>query len=56
MADLFSRKTKFELVKEDYKAVEFHTSRFLNGSRDPLALQCYQLLKQEAMKREKNER
>jgi hypothetical protein len=53
MADLFSRKAKFELVKEDMRAVAFHCSRFENGSRDPLALQCYQMIKQEDAAREK---
>lgn len=53
MADLFTRKARFDLVKEDIKALEFHASRFLNGSRDALALQCYQVVQQEATKREK---
>lgn len=53
MADLFTRKASFNLVKEDVKALEFHASRFLSGSRDALALQCYQVVKQDALKREK---
>lgn len=56
MADLFTRKASFKLVKEDIKALEFHASRFMNGSRDALALQCYQLIQQEATKREKTNR
>jgi hypothetical protein len=35
------------------RAVEFHASRFENGSRDPLALQCYQIIKQEEAERDK---
>jgi hypothetical protein len=42
MVDLYTRKAKFIKVVEDPKAVEFHASKYLNGSRYPLALQCYQ--------------
>ncbi len=42
-----SRKAKFEEVKESREAVAFHRNRFENGSRDKLALQCYQLKMQE---------
>jgi hypothetical protein len=44
MIDLYTRKAKFINVIEDPKAVEFHASKYLSGSRYPLALQCYQHL------------
>lgn len=53
MADVFSRKAAFILVKENDKAVRFHADRFIGGSRDSLALQCYQLIKQEEKRNEK---
>lgn len=42
--DLYSRKAKFENVKEDEKALEFHKSRYDNGSRDALAKLCWQTI------------
>lgn len=53
MTDLMSRKAKFHLVIEDPKALEFHAARFMNGSRDSLAVRCYQFIEQEARKNEK---
>jgi hypothetical protein len=44
MADMYTRKASFAKVIEDPKAVEFHASKYLAGSRYPLALQCYQHL------------
>jgi hypothetical protein len=45
MADLFTRKAKFEQVKFDLKALEFHRDRYESGAVDKLALQCYQYLR-----------
>jgi len=45
--DLFSRKAPFDLVKEDPKAVQFHTDRRERGAVDPLAKLCYQLTQQQ---------
>lgn len=42
MADLFTRKAKFEEVKQDLKAVQFHKERYEGGSVDALAKQCFQ--------------
>jgi hypothetical protein len=42
MADLLSRKAKFEEVKRDLEAVLFHKNRYENGSVDTLAKQCFQ--------------
>jgi hypothetical protein len=44
MVDLYTRKAQFTRVMEDPKAIEFHASKYLSGSRYPLALQCYQYL------------
>jgi hypothetical protein len=44
MADLYTRKASFTKVVKDPQAVEFHASKYLAGSRYPLALQCYQHL------------
>jgi len=48
--DLFSRKATFEMVKENPEAVMFHAVKFQSGSRYPLALQCFQFIKQEQSK------
>lgn len=54
MTDLMSRKANYALVIQDAKALEFHASRFMSGSRDSLAARCYQYVKQEASKAEKS--
>lgn len=46
MTDLFARKASFAAVKQDLKAVQFHKSRFENGSIDTLAKQCFQYWQQ----------
>lgn len=46
MTNLFSIKAKFDQVKFDIKAVQFHAIRWDNGSRDALAKTCYQYLQQ----------
>lgn len=50
MSDLYTRRAKFTEVQADIKAVEFHASKYLSGSRYPLALQCYQYLKLQELK------
>jgi hypothetical protein len=45
MADLMSRKAKFEEVKQDTKALRFHCDRYESGATDKLAKQCYQYLR-----------
>lgn len=50
MPDLYTRKAGFNEVIADPKAVEFHASKYLTGSRYPLALQCYQYLKLQELK------
>lgn len=42
MADLYTRKASFDLVKQNKQALEFHKDRFESGSRDALAKLCYQ--------------
>ncbi len=42
MADLKSRKAKFEEVKFDKEALDFHADRYESGSVDKLAKQCHQ--------------
>ncbi len=54
MADLFSRKAKFEEVKWNIDAVVFHKNRYDNGSVDPLARQCMQYYKTIIEPKEKN--
>lgn len=44
MIDRFSRKAKFEEIKHDMDAVEFHAAKYLDGSVYPLAKQCFQLI------------
>lgn len=46
MLDLYNRKTPFEIVKQDLKAVSFHRNRYQNGSIDILAKQCFQYWQQ----------
>lgn len=43
MANLLSRKAKFDDVKRDMDALLFHKNRYENGSVDLLAKQSYQL-------------
>ena len=50
MADLYTRKARFNEVTADPKAIEFHASKYLTGSRYPLALHCYQYLKLQELK------
>ena len=38
-----SMKAKFENVKYDLSAVNFHAEKYMNGSVYPLAKQCFQL-------------
>ena len=38
-----SMKAKFDDVKYDFKAVEYHAQKFVDGSTYLLAKQCYQL-------------
>jgi hypothetical protein len=45
MADLMSRKARFEDVKQDPKALRFHCDRYESGAVDTLAKQCYQYLR-----------
>jgi len=40
--DNMSMKAKFEDVKYDIKALEFHAQKFVSGSTYILAKQCYQ--------------
>lgn len=54
MADLFSRKAKFEEVKWNIDAVMFHKSRYEGGSVDPLARQCMQYYKMVIEPKENN--
>jgi hypothetical protein len=42
MADLMSRKARFDEVKRDMNALMFHKNRYENGSVDALAKQCFQ--------------
>lgn len=42
MADLKSRKAKFDEVKFNKEALDFHANRYENGSVDALAKQCHQ--------------
>ncbi len=42
MADLMSRKAKFDEVKFHKEALDFHANRYANGSVDALAKQCHQ--------------
>lgn len=46
MADLFSRKAKFDQIKYVPEALTFHASRYENGSVDALAKQAFQYLQQ----------
>jgi hypothetical protein len=39
----YSMKAKFESVKFDLDAVNFHAEKYLNGSVYPLSKQCFQL-------------
>ncbi len=42
MADLKSRKAKFDEVKFNKEALDFHADRYASGSVDALAKQCHQ--------------
>lgn len=42
----FDKKAKWDNVKEDVEAIEFHASRYLIGQRDTLAVFSFQTLKQ----------
>jgi hypothetical protein len=44
MGSLYSTKAKFDDVKQDPKAVEFHAANYQVGNRYPLSLLCYQYL------------
>jgi hypothetical protein len=46
MVNLLDRKAKFDSVKYDLKAVQFHMQRYDNGSVDVLAKQCFQYWQQ----------
>lgn len=46
MANLLDRKAKFDAVRHDLKAVQFHMQRYQNGSVDILAKQCFQYWQQ----------
>ncbi len=39
----YSMKAKFENVKYDLKAIDFHAEKYLNGSVYPLSKDCFQL-------------
>jgi hypothetical protein len=39
----YSIKAKFENVKYDLKAIDFHAEKYLNGSVYPLSKECFQL-------------
>lgn len=54
MPDLYTKKAKFEQVKWDIKALEFHRDRWVHGSVDPLAKQCWQYLLQMEQQRGAN--
>lgn len=43
--DLYSRKAKFDEVKKNKEALEFHADRYDSGSRDSLAKLCWQTRK-----------
>lgn len=45
MADLLSRKAKFDEVKQDMKALRFHCDRYESGAVDKLAKQCHQYMR-----------
>ena len=42
MSDLKSRKAKFDEVKYNKEALDFHADRYASGSVDTLAKQCHQ--------------
>lgn len=50
----YSNKAKFENVKFDADAVEFHAMKYGLGMRYPLALACYQLTQLMKIKEENN--
>jgi hypothetical protein len=50
--DNFSRKAKFDNVRFEMEAVEFHAMKYEMGFRYPLALSCYQLKQIVIMKEE----
>jgi hypothetical protein len=51
--DLFSRKAKFHEVVKDKEALQFHAVKYQHGSRYPLALQSFQYLQQQVLKKAK---
>ena len=48
LISLFSKKSPFELVKNDYEALTYHYSRYRQGDRDLLAIQCFQMIESKA--------
>jgi len=48
LISLFSKKSPFELVKQDYEALTYHYSRYRQGDRDILAIQCFQMIESKA--------
>jgi hypothetical protein len=48
LVPLFSKKSPFELVKQDTEALTYHYSRFRLGDRDLLAILCYQMIMSKA--------
>lgn len=50
--DNYSRKAKFENVKYDEEALQFHAEKYRLGFRYPLSLACYQFLEIAKMKEE----
>lgn len=55
MIPLFSKKSPFELVKQDMEAVTYHYSRFRLGDRDLLATLCFQMIMAEAQKQQQKD-
>jgi hypothetical protein len=55
LVPLFSKKSPFELVKQDMEAVTYHYSRFRLGDRDLLATLCFQMIMAEAQKQEQKD-
>jgi hypothetical protein len=48
----YSTKAKFDNVKYDREAVEFHAQQFESGYRYPLAKACYQMIQTLKIKEE----
>jgi len=48
LISIFSKKSPFDLVKNDYEALTYHYSRYRQGDRDILATQCFQMIESRA--------